>query len=240
MKNIAILTKKELRDLFTSPIAYVVFATFLVISSLLFIKDVFVVNQAEMRDFFELVPMLLIVVVPGITMRSWSEEKREGTIEILATLPFSRSQLIIGKFLSNFLFITIAILLTAIIPVTLNVLGNPDNGVIIAGYIGLLMLAAAYTVIGQFVSINTQNQIVSLILSAVLIAILYIIGEPGFLQFVPATLRGFFEALALGTHFESIAKGVLDTRDILYYVSIITILLLSIYKSFERIRKVGK
>lgn len=240
MKNILVLTKKELKDYFISPIAYVVIAAFTVIVGILFTKDLFVENQASIQNFFKLVPPLLIIVIPALTMRSWAEEKKTGTLEIISTLPINKTEIIISKFISCLLFISFILFLTFPIPLTLNILGNPDNGVIIAGYIGLLLLSASYVVIGQFVSINTQNQIVAFILSATLIAVLYVFGEPTFLQFIPTSLRGYFEALGLGAHFRSIARGVLDSRDILYYLSIIIILLYFISKSYDRIKKTGK
>lgn len=240
MKSVITITIKELKDFFISPIAYVAIGAFLIITGISFMKDFFIDNQADMRTFFELVPILLIILVPAITMRSWSEEKREGTLEVLNTMPISEWQLIISKFLSNFLFLVLSLLLTLSLPITVNVLGNPDNGVIIAGYIGLLFVAAAYTVIGQFVSINTQNQIISLILSAATIGFLYILGEASFLQFLPSSLRVYSEALGLGAHFKSIAKGVIDTRDVLYYLSIIIVLFVFISKSLHRIKKIGR
>lgn len=173
-------------------------------------------------------------------MRSWAEEKREGTLEIITTLPISKIELIIAKFTSTLTFTILMIMATLPIPITLNALGNPDNGVIIAGYIGLILLSATYIMIGQFVSINTQNQIVAFILSAVLIAILYIIGEVKFLEVLPSSLRVYCQALGLGVHFRSIARGVIDTRDVLYYLSIIIILLMFTYKSLDRIKRTGK
>jgi ABC-2 type transport system permease protein len=122
----------------------------------------------------------------------------------------------------------------------MNMLGNPDNGVIIAGYIGLSLLSATYIIIGQFISINTENQIVAFILSSVIIAFLYILGEPKFLEIVPTGLRVYFESLGLGAHFKSIARGVVDSRDVLYYLSIIIILFMFTYKSLKRILVKGK
>ncbi|MDD3647283.1 MAG: ABC transporter permease subunit [Candidatus Dojkabacteria bacterium] len=239
MKNVINITIKEVRDYFISPIAYVVIAAFVVVIGILFMKDFFVDNQADIRPFFEIVPGLLIIVIPAITMRSWAEEKREGTLEIISTLPVSRLELILSKFISCLLFVTFLILLTFPIPLTLNLMGSPDNGVILAGYIGLILLSASYITIGQFISINTQNQIVAFILSAIIIAVLYLFGEPQFLQVMPISLRSVFEALGLGSHFRSVARGVIDSRDVLYYLSIIGILFYFINKSFERIRRKG-
>ncbi|MBU0975374.1 ABC transporter permease [Patescibacteria group bacterium] len=239
MKNVINITIKELKDYFISPIAYVVIAVFVVVVGILFAKDLFLNNQANIRPFFEIVPSILIIVIPSLTMRSWAEEKREGTLEIISTLPVSKVELILSKFISCLLFVVFLILLTFPIPLTLNLLGSPDNGVIVAGYIGLILISASYVTIGQFISINTQNQIVAFILSAIIIAVLYLFGEPQFLQVVPISLRSIFEALGLGAHFRSVARGVIDSRDILYYLSIIIILFYFINKSFERIRRKG-
>jgi ABC-2 type transport system permease protein len=239
MKNTLIVIKKELKDYFISPIAYVVIATFLIVTSVWFVKDLFIQNRADMRTFFTFVPAILIIVIPALTMRSWAEERREGTLEIITTLPISSIELIIAKLVSTLVFTVFILFLTIPIPVVLNSLGNPDNGIIIAGYIGLIILSATYIIIGQFISINTDNQIVSFILSAALIAFLFILGETSFLQFIPGTFRGLFEALGLGSHFRSIARGVIDSRDILYYLSIITFMTIFTYKSLLRIKKSG-
>jgi len=241
MNNLITLIKKELKDYFISPIAYVVIATFLIATSIwfVFVKGLFISNQAEMRETFIFITQILILVIPALTMRSWAEEKKSQTLEIISTFPISNFELIIAKFLSCLIFVTFTLVLTFPIPITLNILGNPDNGIIIASYIGLILLAASYIAIGQFVSMNTKNQIVSFISSVAIIAILFIFGEPQFLQLMPSSFRVIFESLGLGSHYLSIAKGVLDTRDILYYLSLIIIVFYFIYKSSERIKKEG-
>jgi ABC-2 type transport system permease protein len=138
------------------------------------------------------------------------------------------------------IFTTVAILLTLPIPLSLNLIGNPDNGIILAGYIALILLSASYIALGQFISINTKNQIVAFIVAASLIGTLYLFGEAQFLVFIPKSIRFIFEALGLGSHFRSIAKGVLDSRDILYYLSIIILLFYFTYRSLLRIKKKGK
>jgi len=239
MKSILILVKKELKDYFISPIAYIVIITFLLAVSIwfVFIKGLFVSNQADMRDIFIFITQIFIIVIPALTMRSWAEERKSQTLEILTTLPISSIELIISKFLSCLIFVILALILTFPIPLTLNILGNPDNGIIIAGYIGLIFLSASYIIIGQFVSINTNNQIVAFIASSVIILILYIFGEAQFLQYFPNSIRVIFESFGIGSHFLSIAKGVIDTRDILYYLSLILIFFYFIYKSFDKIKR---
>ncbi len=242
MKNIINLTKKELKDYFISPMAYVIIAAFIIVVSIwfLFVSGVFTSNLATMRDTFIFISQILIIVIPALTMRSWAEEKKSGTLEVVSTLPISNLELIFSKFLSCLIFILIAITLTFPIPLTLNILGNPDNGIIISSYIGLIFLSASYIVIGQFVSINSNNQIVSFILSTVFTFLIYIFGEAQFLQFMPSFSRVVLESLGTGAHYISIAKGVIDSRDILYFLSIIIILFYFIYRSLERIKKQGK
>jgi ABC-2 type transport system permease protein len=239
MKSILILVKKELKDYFISPIAYIVIITFLLAVSIwfVFIKGLFVSNQADMRDIFIFITQIFIIVIPALTMRSWAEERKSQTLEILTTLPISSIELIISKFLSCLIFVVFALILTFPIPLTLNILGNPDNGIILAGYIGLIFLSACYIIIGQFISINTNNQIVAFIASSVIILILYIFGEAQFLQYFPNSIRVIFESFGIGSHFLSIAKGVIDTRDILYYLSLILIMFYFIYKSFDKIKR---
>jgi ABC-2 type transport system permease protein len=240
MRNTLLIIKKEIKDYFTSPIAYVVIAAFLVIVGVIFAKDVFLDKQASMRNVFEFIPQILIIVIPALTMRSWAEERKEGTLEVISTLPISNLNLIIAKFVSCLFFTSIAIILTAPIPLTLNLIGNPDNGIILAGYFALILLSASYIALGQFISINTKNQIVAFIVAASLIGTLYLFGEAQFLVFIPKSIRFIFEALGLGSHFRSIAKGVLDSRDILYYFSIIILLFYFTYRSLLRIKRIGK
>lgn len=242
MQNVLTLIKKEIKDYFISPIAYVVIAAFLAAVGIwfAFVKELYVLGQAQMRQTFIFITQILAIVVPALTMRSWAEEKKSGTIEILSTLPVSKLELIVAKFVSTFTFVLIAVFLTLPIPITLNILGSPDNGVIVAGYIGLTLLSASYVMIGQFVSINTRNQIVSFILGMVIIAILYILGELTFLQLLPSSVRPVFEALGIGSHFRSIARGVIDTRDVFYYLSIVIVLFYFIYKSLSRLKKEGR
>ncbi len=242
MKNIVLLIKKEIKDYFISPMAYVVIVAFLILTGgcFAFFKDLYNTGQANMRNTFIFMSQILIIIIPALTMRSWAEEKKSGTIEILMTIPISKFGLIISKFLSALIFTFVTILLTAPIPITLNILGNPDNGIIVAGYLGITLLSASYIAVGQFISINTNNQIISFIVSFLLIGLLYIFGEPFFLQLLPGDIRIYFDALSLSSHFKSIARGVLDTRDILYYSSLIIIVLYFIYKSLKRINKFGK
>lgn len=240
MNLIITLIKKELKDYFISPIAYIVICVFILGIAVFFSSKIFIDNNADMRFIFEKIPLVFVIFIPLLTMRSWSEEKRDGTIEVLSSFPVSKPGLILSKFLSTLIFVVFALILTFPIPLTLNIIGEPDNGVIIASYFGAFLLGAACIAIGQFISINTQNQIISVILSVVLIFILFIVGEPTFLKYIPIGFRAVFESLGLGSHYYSISKGLIDSKDIIYYISIICFVLFFINKSFSRIRKTGR
>lgn len=233
------LIKKELKDYYLSPVSYIVVAAFVIVLSAVFFNDLFIENQANMRKVFELIPLVFIIIIPALTMRTWAEERKEGTLELLMTQPISIRQLIGAKYFSTVIFASFMVLLTLPIPITLNYLGNPDNGVILAGYIGTFLLISAYAGIGQVVSMNSKNQIAALIIAVLLIGLLYIVGEVFILELLPFKFRDYFSALGLGYHFRSISKGVIDSRDVLYYFSIIGLSKLYMYKSLLRIKKRG-
>lgn len=240
MKQIVKITKKELRDYFSTPVAYIVIAVFALVVGVYFGQFVFVDNQASLRKLFEFIPLLWIVVIPALTMKSFAEEIKTGTLEVMMTLPVTKVQIILGKFFANLLVVILMLLTTLPALFTINRLGNPDIGQIVVAYFGLLLLASVYILIGQAVSINSKNQIVSFLISAFVIAILYFIGEVQVLTVVPSSLREFFEFLGLGSHFRSIARGVIDSRDLIYYFSLIAITFVVTLLSFNRIHIKGK
>lgn len=233
MGRVLTLTKKELASYFNSPLGYVVISVFLLVSSWLFIQTFFLAGQVSMRNYFGVLPMLFMFILPAITMSLWSEEKRSGTVEVLMTFPVTTAEAVIAKFFSSFIFLAIMLLLTAAIPAMLINLGNPDRGIIIAGYIGTLFLGASYIAIGLWVSSITKNQIVSFIITAAIIFIFYIIGDSFVIGSLPSSLAGIGKFLSLGAHFDSILRGVISLRDIVYYLSIIVFFL------FLNIRVVG-
>lgn len=221
MNNVYAVFKKEFRSYFNSPIAYIFITAFLVFSGWLFFRGFFLIGQATMRPFFSILPWEFLFFVPAVTMRLWAEEKKMGTMELLMTLPLKDGEIVIGKFLAAFLFLAITVLLTFTFPLTLYYLGKPDIGPILGGYIGALLMGAAYLSIGLFISGLTENQIVAFILSVFACFGLFIIGEPIVLTALPGWLAGFFSFLGLGSHFQSIGRGVIDSRDIIYYLSVI-------------------
>jgi len=221
MNNVYAVFKKEFRSYFNSPIAYIFITAFLVFSGWLFFRGFFLIGQATMRPFFSILPWEFLFFVPAVTMRLWAEEKKMGTMELLMTLPLNDWEIVLGKFLAAFLFLAITVLLTFTFPLTLYYLGQPDLGPILGGYIGALLMGAAYLSIGLFISSLTENQIVAFILSVFACFGLFIIGEPIVLTALPGWLAGFFSFLGLGAHFQSIGRGVIDSRDIIYYLSVI-------------------
>lgn len=225
MQNITAILKKEFRSYFNSPIAYIFITFFLGISSWLFFQSFFLVNQAEMRGFFGLMPWIFLFFIPAVTMKLWAEEKKIGTIEILMTLPIRDYEVVIGKFLACLALLAVTILLTLVVPFSVMYLGNPDVGTLITGYIGLLLMGGAYIAIGFFASTLTENQIVAFIIGIAVCLTLLLIGEDIVLFKTPNWLFPIFSYLGLGAHYSSILRGVLDSRDIIYYLSVIAFFL---------------
>jgi ABC-2 type transport system permease protein len=221
MEKILAIFKKEFRSYFLSPIAYVFITVYLVVSSFMFFQTFFLNNQAEMRGYFQFLPWIFLIFIPAITMRSWAEERKVKTLELLLTWPVSDFQVVAGKFLAAFGFFLVAVLLSLTIPVTIMLIGKPDIGPIIGGYIGLLLMGGAYLALGMWISSYTENQIIAFILGVVATFVLFIIGSPFITIFAPSLLAPLLTSVGLGTHFESIQRGVIDSRDIIYYCSVI-------------------
>jgi ABC-2 type transport system permease protein len=229
--HIAVFSKKELKSFFDSPIAYIVITIFLLITGWFFFNNLFLAGQVSMRNLFGIVPFIFMFFVPAITMRSISEERKSGTIEILVTLPVEDYQIILGKFFAGLILIGCALILTWVYVIFLSFLGNLDFGATFAGYVGLVFLGAAYLSIGIFTSSLTQNQIVAFITSFVIIFALFILDNV--LMFVPDFLASFFEYLSTSYHFSNIARGVIDTRDVIYYLSLIFFFLFMAVRTLE-------
>ena len=233
MRNILVILRKELRLYFDSPIAYIFIIAFLAVTNWLFFRGFFVINQITMREYFFFLPWLFLIFIPAVTMRLWAEEKKSGTIEVLMTLPVKDHEIALGKFFASFSFLTIALLLSGSIPITLAFLGDVDFGPIIGGYLGACLLGGAYLAIGLFISSLAENQIVAFIISAILCFALFIIGEDIVLAPLPDYLRSTFAFLGLGNHFASVQRGVIDSRDLIYYLSVIGFFLFLNIQSVE-------
>ena len=221
MQNILAILKKEFKAYFLSPIAYIFITVYLVVTNFLFFQGFFIINQADMRGYFGLLPWVFLFFVPAITMRIWAEEKKVKTLELLLTWPISDLEVVVGKFLASFSFLAITILLSITVPITVAILGNPDGGVIVGSYVGSLLMGGAYLAIGLWISSLTENQIVAFILGVVITFVFFIIGNPFVTMVAPPSLVPLLSYLGLGNHFESIGRGVIDSRDILYYLSVI-------------------
>jgi ABC-2 type transport system permease protein len=225
------ILRKEINSFFASPIGYLVIGVFLVLNGLflwLFKGEFNILDYgfADLSSFFLLAPWILIFLIPAVTMRSFSDEKKQGTLELLLTKPISHFNIVLGKYFGAFILILIALLPTLIYIYTVYQLGNPignlDMGSTLGSYFGLLFLVAAYTAIGVFASSLSDNQIVAFI-SAVLICLLFYIGFEGIADF---TSSDFIDQLGMSSHFKSMSRGVLDTRDIVYFISVTVFFLL--------------
>ena len=215
------LAKKEFRGYFQSPIAYIYLTVFLAFTSWFFFRGFFVMNLAGMRGFFSLMPWTFLFLIRAVTMRLWAEEEKLGTIEVLMTWPVREHEAVLGKFLAGFGLLAASLLMTLPLTATVILVGAPDPGPIAAGYLGLLFMGSAYLAIGLFASSLTENQIVAFILGVFISFVLFIIGEDFVLVAIPGWLSPLFSALGLGAHFSSMARGVVDSRDVVYYLSVI-------------------
>ncbi|MEC9072541.1 MAG: ABC transporter permease subunit [Myxococcota bacterium] len=233
MRNIQAIASRELAFLFNSPIAYIAITVFLAICGvyLFVIYDFFQANQAEMRPLFEQIPLFFILYVPAITMRLISEEKRSGTIELLATWPVSDTQIVLGKFLGALGFLLVTLGMSLVFPLLVGYLGPIDSGAVIGGYLGLVLVGAAYLSMGLLTSSWTENQIVAFILAVLLCSFFYSVD--GLVGSFWEAGRDAFAFLSFKAHFSNITRGVIDTRDIIFYLSVIALALLLTVQSLQ-------
>jgi ABC-2 type transport system permease protein len=225
--NIKAVMKRELGGYFTSPIAYVFLVIFLLLTGFFTftVGNFFERAEASLVSFFTWHPWLYLFLVPAVGMRLWSEERRLGTLELLLTLPITTWQAIVGKFLASWVFLALALILTFPVIITVNWLGDPDNGVIIAGYVGSLLLAGAYLAISCMTSAMTRNQVISFILSVMICLFLILAGYTPvtdlLTRFASPVVVQTIAAFSVMTHFEGFQRGVLDTRDVVFFASVI-------------------
>jgi len=227
MANAWIICKRELSGYFMTPIAYVFIIIFLFLSGVFtfYLGNYFERGQADLIPFFSFHPWLYLFLIPALTMRLWAEERRAGTIELLLTLPVTMFQAVLGKFLATWIFTAVALGLTFPIWITANYLGDPDNGIIVASYIGSLLMAGAFIAIGSCVSAVTKNQVIAFVISVVISLLFVLSGFPLVLDFfsgwAPQLLVAAISGFSFLTHFDAISKGVIDLRDIIYFISLI-------------------
>ncbi len=227
MSPINIILRRELAAYFATPVAYIFIIIFLMLSGVFtfYLGRFFEQGQASLASFFNFIPWLYLVLVPAVAMRLWSEERRSGTIELLMTLPITTSQVVVGKFLAAWLFMGLALVLTFPLWLTVNYLGDPDNGVILAGYIGAWLMAGGFLSVGSCLSAATKNQIIAFILTLVVCFLMVVSGFPivqdVFSNWAPMWVVDGFATLSFLAHFEAISRGVIDLRDLIYFLVLI-------------------
>ncbi len=221
--NLGHIFRKELRGYFVTPIAYIVITIFLVLTGWFFFSTFFLYSQTELRSFFTLLPLIFAFIIPAVTMRLFSEEFNVGSYEMLVTLPVRTNDVIGGKFLAGAAFTGIMLVPTLSYAITAARLGDLDWGPVIGGYLGSLLLGASFTSIGLLASSLTRNQIIAFIIGMIICFALAMVDK--FLFFLPGRLLGFFQYIGADYHFQNIAKGVIDSRDIIYFLSVMFIAL---------------
>ncbi|MCA1786749.1 MAG: ABC transporter [Desulfobacteraceae bacterium] len=225
MTPIKTIALKEFKDYFISPIAYIVISLFLIVTGWFFFSTFFIYGRADLRDFFALLPITFSFFIPAVTMRMFAEEKNVGSYESLLTMPVSFSHIALGKFFAASAFAAAMLLPTLSYPLFISFIGNVDLGPVIGGYIGAILLGGAYCSIGLFASALTRNQIIAFIIGCAICFTLTIIDQ--MLFFVPERLVPVVEYLGANAHFTNISKGIIDSRDLIYFASVIFIFIFS-------------
>lgn len=218
MRQVAHIFRKEFSAYFISPIAYIVISIFLLVTGWFFFATFFLFNQANLRTFYTLLPVVFAFVIPAITMRLISEELNIGSDEILLTMPVTYGDVILGKFLASLALIMAMLIPTLAYPLTVSFMGQLDWGPVVGGYVGAVFLGAAFSAVGLFASALTRNQIIAFIIGLAICFTLTLIDK--MLFFLPQSLLGVFSYLGADFHFQNIAKGIIDSRDILYFISV--------------------
>jgi len=231
MSPALVISKREIRTYFNSPMAYIVVTVFTIIFAFFFFNNVFVEKQADMRGLFGLAPLIFCFFAPMVTMRLLAEERGTGTIELLITMPVRDWEVVVGKWLAAVSVLATLLLLTAVFAVTVSLIGPLDKGPAFAGYLGLLLMGSAYMAIGVMASSFARNQVVAVIIAFGVCFALFLFGKV--LPFVPEKLQPLVSFLSTDTHFENFSRGVIDTRDVVYYASITVLPLLVATTSLE-------
>ncbi len=221
MRQIAHIFKKEFGAYFVSPIAYIVISIFLLVTGWFFFTTFFLYNHANIRNFFAMLPIVFSFVIPAVTMKLFSEELNVGSYETLLTMPVTFMDVILGKFLAGVFFVTAMLIPTISYPVTVSFFGQLDWGPVVGGYLGAVLLGGAFCSVGLFASSLTRNQIISFIIGMIICFGLTLIDK--MLIFFPQSLLGVIGYLGADFHFQNISKGIIDSRDVLYFLSVIFI-----------------
>jgi len=227
MRNIAVIAKREIASYFATPLAYIFIVIFLALTGAFafYVGGFFIREQADLEPFFVYHPWLYLMLIPAVAMRLWAEERKTGTIEVLMTLPVTTAEAVLGKYLAAWGFSGIALALTFPMWITVNVLGTPDNGVIVASYIGSFLMAGAFLAIGSCISSLTKNQVIAFIVAATVCFLFTLSGLELVLNFfrawAPELLIRTIASMSFLTHFTAVTKGVIELRDLIFFASLI-------------------
>lgn len=236
MRNIGIIARRELRSYFNSPVAYIVIVAFLLVAGWMYFGSLFLIGRADLRAFFTPSPFspatLIVMLAPAVTMRLIAEERKSGTLELIATLPLTDAQVILGKFFAAWALLASGLSMTLVYALTVSFMGDLDWGPVLCGYVGMLLFAGALLAVGLLTSTWTQNQIVAFILGFLICSALYYVYWLQF--FVPQLLAPVVEYLSVAFHLDNMARGVLDTRDVCYYVTMAAAALLLSVRSLQQ------
>ena len=233
MKGLGAIFRRELASYFATPLAYVFIVIFLIFSGIFtfYVGGFYERGQADLEPFFTFLPWLYMFLVPAISMRLWAEERKSGTLELLMTLPVPTISAVLGKFLAAWVFTGLALVLTFPLWITVNVLGNPDNGVIVAGYVAGFFMAGSYLAIGSCLSAFTRNQVIAFVLTIMVAFLFTVSGMPmvldAFSGWAPDLVVKQVASLSFLTHFNSIVRGVIDLRDVVYFAALIAVWLVA-------------
>lgn len=242
MQNIITIFRREMSGYFATPVAYVFIVIFLALTGVLtfYVGNLLGRNQADLGAFFNFHPWLYLFLIPALSMRLWAEERRNGTVELSMTLPVSQGQAVIGKYLAAWCFTGIALVLTFPLWMTVNYLGQPDNGAILAAYLGSWLMAGGFLAIGSFISALTKNQVIAFVLAATLCFLFVAMGSSIVLDFLSDWTGGgiadFLRSISVMNHFVDISKGVVDIRDIIYFTSLIVAFLFLNVVAIDRLK----
>ncbi|MBT5077433.1 MAG: ABC transporter permease subunit [Candidatus Marinimicrobia bacterium] len=235
LTNINIIFKKELKSYFNTPMAYIFLVVFAIVTGYFFTNTFFLFNQSNMRALFNIVPLVYLFFIPAITMGLIAREKNIGTMEVISTLPIKDVEFVVGKFLSALSLIALGLAFTLIHFFTLmNVGTNIDYGAVFTGYLGLLMLGAVYASVGTFASSVTDNQVIAFIISVFIVLVFFLMDK--MLHFMPVSIAGLIQYISVDYHLSNISRGVIDSRNIIYFASLIGLFLFTTVRVLE-IRK---
>jgi ABC-2 type transport system permease protein len=223
MKKVIPIFRREIFAYFFSPMAYIVISVFLLLTGWFFTSELFLANDSSLRSVFSIIPFIFIFFAPAITMRLLSEERKSGTIELLVTMPITDLEIVLGKYFAGLGLLVVALFFTLPYALTIIILGRPDLGMLVTGYLGLILMGASYISVGVFASTISKNQVISFIVAFMIIFILFLLNK--FLPVMPSYLVPLLQYLSIDYHFTNVSRGVIDTRDIVYYLSLIVFML---------------